>query len=222
MLTVLWILWRIVIPIVGIFFEGVFVYGLVDTLQYAAGTDAVMIVSLFIAAMALIAIIVCLIEGWFWVTYRICLPIFMGAIAFAIIMFGIAAIVAAARFELVGTPVFGSKNFYAVMLVIAALAVVEALWLALIFVIQGLPNVSLYCLMAGGGILALALVVTFVYWIIAMLVYFFAHYYKIFLLVLGVGLGAIYVGFLVIYAIVKRKNIRCIIEHNLYRYWSRA
>lgn len=222
MLTLLWILWRIVVPATGVLFEGVCVYGIFDVLQSYSGTDAVMVVSIIIAAMLLIAIIVFLIEGWFWATYRICLPLFMGVIAFIIAMVGIAAIVAGATSDLVGNPVFGSMNFYAVMLVIAVLALVEALWLALIFVIQGLPDVSRYCLIGGGVILALALVVTFVYWIIAMLVYFFAHYYKVFFLILGLALGAVYVGFLVIYAIVKREDIGDIIENNLDTYWRKA
>ncbi len=222
MLTFLWILWRIVIPAVGVLFEGACVYGIFDTLQYTSGSEAVIAVGLIIAAMLLIAIIVFLIEGWFWATYRICLPLFMGVIAFIIAMVGIEAIVAGATSDLVGNPVFGSMNFYAVMLVIAVLSVVEALWLALIFVIQGLPDVSRYCLIGGGVLLALALAVTFVYWIIAMLVYFFAHYYKVFFLILGLTLGTVYVGFLVIYAIVKRENIRDIIEDNLDTYWRKA
>lgn len=219
MLTVLWILWRIVIPAIGVLFEGGLVYSMVVTMSFTSGFDAVMSIISIITVMVLIALIVCLIEGWFWVVYRIMLPTFMGGLGLILAGVMIVAISYAAHKTLQGNEVFGSMNFYAVMLQIGILILAETLWIALIFVIQGLPNVSLYCLIGGGGLIALGLVVTFIYWIIAMLIYFFAHHYKIFFIVLGSVLGAFYTGFLIIYAIIKRDDIKDIIEDNLNKYW---
>ena len=216
----LWFLWRIFIPLIGLGIEALGVFSIVGIWNNANDISMnLFLTSILVAAMIFVVIIVLLIEGQFHIVYRIALPAFMGTLAISALIFAISTIIGTASNEDIVSELFGSMKFYAVMLVIGILIVAEALWLALIFVIEGLPSISLKCLIGGGGLLGIALVVTFIYWIARMLIYFFAHYYQIFFIVFGSIMGGIYLVFLVVYCITNRRTLSRIIEDNLNKHW---
>lgn len=224
MLQILWFLWRIGVPLVGLSLEAGCVYGIVGIWQ-GGSMDVPMnlfLTSLIVAAMVLIVLVVLLIEGQFSIVYRGALPAFMGVLAVAALFLLVMAISDTAPSEDIKSALFGSMKFYAIMLAIGIWIVVETLWIALIFVIQGLPGVSLKCLIGGGCLLGLALVVTFIYWIAMMLIYFFAHYYQIFFIVFGSAMGGLYLVFLIVYCVVKRSTLSEIFNDNLDKYWRDA
>lgn len=216
----LWFLWRIFIPLIGLGIETLGVFGIVGIWNNTIDISMnLFLTSIIVAVMVLVVIIVLLIEGQFYIVYRIALPAFMGVLAISALLLAISMIIGTASSEDIVSELFGSMKFYAVMLVIGILIIVETLWLALIFVIEGLPRVSLKCLIGGGGLLGIALVVTFIYWIVRMLIYFFAHYYQIFFIVFGSSMGGIYLVFLVVYCITNRRTLSRIIDDNLDKHW---
>lgn len=223
MLKFLWLLWRIGVPLLGLGAEGICIAGIVGV--WKGGVDAtqnLFLTSLIVAAMVLIALIVLVIEGMFHMVYRVALPAFMGVLAFSLLFLLIVSLHDVSQSDIVGSELFGSMKFYAAMLSIAVWAVAEALWMALLFIIQGLPQASLWSLIVGGCLLGLALVVTFFYWIVLMLIYFFKHYYQIFFIVFGSAMGVLYLTFLVIYCVVKRKTLARIFNDNLDKHWRKA
>lgn len=219
MAGILWFLWRIGVPLTGLGLLALCGYGISDVWIPTNIPDSLFLTSLIVAVMLLIILLVFLIEGQFFIVYRICLPAFMGMLAISVLLFFVTGI--SGGVDLVRSELFGSMNFYAVMALIGMMLVIESLWIALIFLIQGAPDISLKCLIGGGCMLGVACVVTFVYWIVMMLVYFFIHYYQIFFIVVGCAMGGVYLAFLVIYCIVKRQTLATIANDNLDRYWRK-
>lgn len=217
-------LWRVGVPVLGLGAEALCVFGIVSIWQEERVdvSGDLFLTSLLVAVMVLIVLVVLLIEGQFNIVYRAALPAFMGVLGLALVFLLSMVISDTATGEVVKSELHGSMNFYGVMIAIGIWIVAETLWIALTVVIQGLPDVALKCLIGGGALLAVALVVTFVYWIARLLIYFFSHYYQIFFIVFGGALGAVYLAFLVVYCVVKRKTLSSIINDNLDKYWRNA
>lgn len=221
----LWFLWRIGVPLCGLTLDGGLVWLIVHTWQSSEGNGIPSTLSLtviIIAAMALVVLIVLLIEGCFSAAYRGALPTFMGLLGVAALFLVVAAVSDVVTSEDNFSELFGSINFYGVMLFIAIGIIAETLWIALIIEIQGFSEISLKCLICGGCLLGLVIAVTFIYWIAMMAAYFFARYYKIVLIVLGSALGGLYLTFLIIYCIVRRGVLLNIVRDNLDDYWRNA
>lgn len=216
----LWFIWRIFIPLFGIVIEGFCIYNIVD--NWKAINDfpsKIMGTSGMVVAMIFVALIILLIEGQFYIVYRIMLPALMGTLAICLLFSLMLAFVDIASSEETRSELFGSMKFYGAMVYICILIILETLWVSLIFVIEKVPGVSVKCLIGGGGLLGMALVVTFIYWIIQMLIYFFAHYYLVFFTIFGSVMGGIYLIFIVVYCITNRKTLSEIIKDNLNKYW---